>query len=142
MKKIIPYNCCFCDKPGQVEYEESDVTSSPQFTRLIAALPKKIACTRCAAFETKRSHFCRLIVNLATQWSREPLHTQSQLQQMAHERMTRTIQKLCNLYEIHFHTPPLFDSQMAGLVLENPEKAWKIVNKLDWAARHCTVETY
>lgn len=133
--KSMNYNCCFCNKPGQVSYDET-LESMPNFMKLLAILPKRIACDRCAKFTRRRNDLTRAILLMAVRWSAEPLHEREEIRQRATENLQRALQKLCDNYEDYFHLPVIYDSQMASLVMDNPHKAGKILSKLDWTARH------
>ena len=133
--KTLNYNCCFCDKPGEVSYDDS-LESMPAFEKLLNILPKRIACKRCAKFNRRRNDLSRAIALMAVRWSSEPLHMQEQIRQRATDNLARALQKLCDTYEDYFHLTAIFDHQMTGLILEHPDKVGRILSKLDWTARH------
>jgi hypothetical protein len=138
--KTLDYNCCFCGNPGTVPYEEPECVPIDKFKKLLAVMPKSIACNPCAEFHRKKSYLARTIVERSVRWSRlaideaEP-QERREVENRVRKVLSLLVNALCELYEKKLGLPPLFEPQMVESIMENPASSSNIINRIGKIAR-------
>ena len=117
-----------------MKYDES-ADSIPGISKLIAVLPKRIACNRCAKFHRRKNDLTRAILNAATSWMREPLFSREEIKVKVRDRLTTLVNRLCDIHRDFWHVEPFFDPGIIELIMEQPEKTGAIISTLNRTAQ-------
>ena len=132
----IQYNCCFCSKPGEVEYDEPEGVDKSQLGKLASLMPSKIACDRCARYERTRRDLGRHLLAAAVRLSGFSIEDRETLKARLRPKLERVLQKLCKAYERRFSLAPFYEPQMVEQILEVPESTDVLLRQIARVANY------
>ena len=126
--KTIPYTCKFCDKPGQVHYDESYEVEARRLAGFL-----KIACNRCADFEVIRRKLERAIYRATDSVisARHPwveMSARTEAEDKARPALRRLATRYAELVCAHYRVPVVLDPEFAAMLMDKPDKAWSILS--------------
>jgi hypothetical protein len=129
MKMKLSYNCKFCNRPGEVEYQDEGLLAEER----VAHWLKHIACARCADWHRSRSDLCALIYQAANNWLvlvQSGQEIPSEVGERADGKFQRLLSRLCAATGKYKNCRVTYDSEMADELTRSPHRASPVISKI------------